>query len=121
MTRYATGRRFEYKVRKDLEQRGYYVERSAASKGAVDLFALGQQEILLVQCKQDGTLPAQEWNLLLSLARRADAPACNVLPILAQPEKQGRSVKIAYWELCDQRTYNQAPMTRFEPGGRDER
>ena len=49
--RYVSGRYFEYKTRKALEKEGYYVVRSAGSKGAVDLVALGEIGIRLVQVK----------------------------------------------------------------------
>lgn len=39
MTRYDTGRRIEYKAKKELEKEGYFVMRSAGSKGTFDLAA----------------------------------------------------------------------------------
>ena len=51
MNRYAKGRRFEYRVKEWLEERGFYVVRSAGSKGIADLVALKDNQTFLVQCK----------------------------------------------------------------------
>jgi Holliday junction resolvase len=51
MTRYAVGRRFEWRVRRYYEKLGYFVVRSAGSKGPVDLVALGGYRPLIIQCK----------------------------------------------------------------------
>ena len=51
MTKYESGARVERKVRKILEDQGYYVVRSAGSKGAVDLVAWSDQDIRLIQVK----------------------------------------------------------------------
>ena len=40
--KYEKGRRFEYKVKKFYEHLGYYVIRSASSKGLFDLIAFNQ-------------------------------------------------------------------------------
>lgn len=48
------GKQFEYQTRDILEDKGYYVIRTAASPlhGIVDLIAISEKEILLVQCKR---------------------------------------------------------------------
>ena len=48
------GKRFEYEARDILEDRGYYVIRTASSPlhGIVDLIAMNKKEILLIQCKR---------------------------------------------------------------------
>ncbi|MEM4275125.1 MAG: restriction endonuclease [Candidatus Nitrosocaldaceae archaeon] len=48
---YLKGRTFEYKIKRYLEGKGYYVLRSAGSKGPLDLIAIKGKEILLIQCK----------------------------------------------------------------------
>jgi hypothetical protein len=120
LTRYATGRRFEWKVRDELEANGYTVFRSAGSKGPADLIAFGDAEVLLVQCKGNGALPPKEWNALHELARLANPLADCILPILAQPIKQGKSVNVEYWELTDRKKGRSAPKVRFEPGVKQE-
>ena len=48
---YITGWQAEREARETLKKRGYYTVRSAGSKGLIDLVALKEDEILLVQCK----------------------------------------------------------------------
>lgn len=69
-TRYVRGRTFEYKARDDLHTNGYEVVRAAGSKGGTkaDLIAFKPGQLLLVQCKLDGKLPAAEWDRLLEVA-----------------------------------------------------
>lgn len=51
MTRYAKGRRAEWKTRDLLARQGYTVVRAAGSKGAFDLIAWSRTLALLVQVK----------------------------------------------------------------------
>jgi len=65
MTSYSKGANFERRVAKFLTNRGWLVIRSAGSKSPVDLVALRQGEVWLVQCKVDGyMLPAERLQLL---------------------------------------------------------
>jgi len=57
--KYQAGRRFEYAVKKYLEGKGYIVLRTAGSHGFADLVALGNSEILFIQCKY-GTKPTKK-------------------------------------------------------------
>lgn len=54
--RYVAGRNFEYKTKREWEEKGYLVVRSAGSKGPVDLVAIPngqpQQHVVLLQCKR---------------------------------------------------------------------
>jgi len=50
-TRYAKGRAREYKAMTMLRSEGWMVSRSAASHGAVDVFAAKDGNILLIQVK----------------------------------------------------------------------
>jgi len=72
---YALGRAFEYTVRNLLRKNGYFVVRSAQSKGAADLVALARGVVILVQCKRGGSIPAAEKEHLLALAERIGAQA----------------------------------------------
>ena len=54
MTHYAAGRRLEYIARDALRAQGYTVIRSAGSKGAVDLVAIGLDDVRLIQVKAEG-------------------------------------------------------------------
>lgn len=51
MSRYAQGRRYEYKAAKALREEGYTVIRSAQSKGLWDLTAVRHDHTKLVQVK----------------------------------------------------------------------
>lgn len=94
MSEYAAGTKFERKVRTDLRDNGYEVIRSAGSKTKVDLVAMKPGELLLVQCKRDGTLPPDEWDRLYDLARWISG-----YPILASNGERGRGVR--YDRLLD--------------------
>ena len=54
MSGYRRGRDLEYRARDRLIDRGYTVVRSAGSKGPVDLVAISQEQILLIQVKAAG-------------------------------------------------------------------
>lgn len=84
------GARFERKVIHDLEPHGYDCIRSAASKGAVDIVAVGSERtdfdklyglrypLLFIQCKlSDPMISPKERRALWDLAQRAGA-----LPII---------------------------------------
>ena len=87
---YVRGRRFEYKVKKLLEERGYIVVRSAASKGPFDLVALRFGEILLIQCKLDGNLSKAEKQQMIAAARVAGGK-----PLLAIKDKRTGEIRLA--------------------------
>ena len=74
---YEKGRRIEYIIKKKLEERGFLVVRSPASKGAFDLIAVapGGERILLVSCKADGYVPPSELKRLLEVAEKYGAEA----------------------------------------------
>lgn len=89
-TKYAQGRQFEYKVRDYLVEHGFFVIRSAGSKGVVDLVAFKTKEILFIQAKRTGILPPHEWNSLYWLATDLGA-----VPLMAQePSGRGQSVQL---------------------------
>lgn len=95
-TNYSRGEAFERRVKKDLESKGYFVVRSAGSKGPVDLVCfVGSMHLTsvvwLIQCKRDKRLPKKEREAMRELARKY-----TVCPILAyMPGKRG----IAYEEV----------------------
>ncbi len=77
-TKYRRGRRFEYRVRDVLKERGYFVMRSPASRSPIDLVAIEKGIVLFVQCKVGGELPPAGWNDIYDLAISAGA-----IPLLA--------------------------------------
>lgn len=71
---YVLGRRFEQAVRGRLQRRQYFVMRAHASKGVVDLLAVGPVTArlgisgLFIQAKRRGSISSTEWNAVYSLA-----------------------------------------------------
>ncbi|OYT30423.1 MAG: hypothetical protein B6U95_00355 [Thermofilum sp. ex4484_82] len=74
---YIKGRMFEYKVKKLLEKKGYFVVRSAGSHFP-DLVALKKGEIFLVECKRHDRIKKEEIKALIDLAEKVGG-----IPILA--------------------------------------
>ena len=85
---YRKGRRFEWEVRKLLEERGYVVIRAARSK-PVDLVAMKEGEILLIECKYDSYLSKERKEELIRIAEKAGAT-----PILAAKRRYNREVDL---------------------------
>ncbi|MHC1600108.1 MAG: restriction endonuclease [Candidatus Methanospirareceae archaeon] len=79
MAKYHRGRRFEYKVKRNLEDNGYLVFRMAGSK-PIDLIALKNGEVLLIECKTYKNVPKGEIEKLREMANRAGARAKIVTP-----------------------------------------
>jgi Holliday junction resolvase len=52
---YLSGRRKEYKIKRQLELEGWYVLRSAGSHGFADLVAISplKRKVRFIQCKPD--------------------------------------------------------------------
>jgi Holliday junction resolvase len=75
MSAYRNGYEFERTVAGDLSDDGYLVIRSGGSHGAADLVALKAGQVILVQCKSNGTISPADWNELLSTAVRVGAVA----------------------------------------------
>lgn len=92
MSRYSSGREFEWKVRDDLADNGYDVIRSAGSKTKVDLAAFKPGQAVFVQCKRDGKISPAERVELLRVASHIDA-----VPVVAW--KVPRIAAIRYWRL----------------------
>ena len=95
MSRYDGGADLERAAKKVLEDSGYYVIRSAGSKGVADLAALKRGEVLLVQCKTDGRIdPAGR------VALRTVAIPLGATCLVARWYKPGRAARtVAFDEL----------------------
>lgn len=80
--RYNRGRRFEYRVKDYLIKKGYFVIRSAGSKGVADLVAIepyyNHSKAYLIQCKY-GTAKINKQEVV-KLTRLADK--VNAIPVL---------------------------------------
>lgn len=93
MSRYSRGADRERKVAEDLRIQGYYVMRSAASHGAVDLIALRTGEKpRLIQVKTDAQFPFHHFGPaaraeLLKAAKQAGGVAELIWwPMRGQPQ-----------------------------------
>jgi Holliday junction resolvase len=76
MSLYARGANFERKVKKELETDGWFVVRSAGSKGVADLVAVNQKGVpMFVQCKLSGIITKQEVATLEEFAHKYHARA----------------------------------------------
>lgn len=83
-TKYESGRSFEYRVRDWLRDRyGYYVFRSAGSRGFADLIALLPHQVLLVQCTTSDESKSASYRQRF----RDEAGRCGGMPIIAYKER----------------------------------
>ena len=107
MTRYEGGAELERAAKKVLEDNGYYVIRSAGSKGIIDLSAFKVGETLLIQCKTDGYLtPAERVSL------RKLAMLLGVVCLVARWHKEGRAARVvAFSELMSMGPAGHRPWT----------
>ena len=86
------GANFELQIMSHLAEHGYDVARSSGSRGKVDVFAIGDGELVLIQAKiSKATLPPAERLAVLSLALR-----CGAVPVSAW---RGTDGVINYREL----------------------
>jgi len=83
---YSSGRRFEWSVRNLLESCSWVTVRAAKSK-PVDLVALKDGRILLIECKYNTRISKERIGYLRKLAGKAGAR-----PILAVKKKYERSI-----------------------------
>jgi len=78
-SRYRKGHRWELKVKKMWEAKGFVVYRSAGSKGAADLIALRDGQIVLIQVKVNSKPSRSEVAKLLKEAKKCKATALVVV------------------------------------------
>jgi Holliday junction resolvase len=67
---YRRGRRFEYKLKKELEKYGFLVVRSAGSRSPFDLVALNQSYIFFIQLKYNKKISKQEFEKFYDFAEQ---------------------------------------------------
>lgn len=96
---YQRGSAQERRLKVRLESEGYYVIKSAGSKGAADLVAIKPYQILMIQAKLNDKISVEEWNTLYETARRLRA-----IPVLCF--RGG-----ALWRL----TGSRRPRSRLKP------
>lgn len=115
-SRYTRARTFEYKVRDDMAARGFIAVRSPASKTPADVYCIGLERDVFIQCKTNGVLGPREWNKFLAYCR-----SVNAIPVLAMRGRNNRGIKymlITDWKVPHKRQ----PMIDWIPieGGRIE-
>ena len=92
--RYEKGRRFEYRVKRELERQGYVVFRCAGSK-PVDLIAMKRGgPNLIVECKLNGKFSRDDLWKLFFLAEDAGA-----VPMIAW--KEGRLIRLKRLDISE--------------------
>lgn len=94
---YARGARVENQVADHLRERGYDVIRSAGSKGAADLVALSEGEVLLIQVKIGASIlpgPADRTRLMRIAGRNRLTRA-----VVAYRDPDSRTVAFRWREL----------------------
>ena len=74
MANYHRGRSFEQRVKEYLQSLGYYVMRSASSKGIADLFAAKRGKGFLLQCAYSSASVCGKWGEVAGLARKTGLP-----------------------------------------------
>ena len=105
---YKMGRDLERRTRLKLMAAGYFVVRSPASKSKVDLTAVRNGEVLLIQCKRNGVIPKDEWNELVDIAEMAGAK-----PIIVENPHAGRT---NWWEITGKKVVRgDSPKVPFPP------
>lgn len=110
MTHYDRGRSFEYRVIDDLEVSGWVSVRAAGSKGPTkaDIIAFHPVKgIILVQCKINGIVSAEEWNRIYEVSGWTPGTKA----IIAERPKRG---VIAYWQITGERIPYKPAMNRIE-------
>lgn len=99
VNQYRSGRRIEIQVADDLGARGYDTVLSSVSKGAADVVAFHDGEILLVQVKRDDTVrvtPAERQQLLRVAARIG---AVAVVAFSVRDDSDRRRTRLVYRQL----------------------
>ena len=89
---YRRGADLERAAKRYLEDNGYYVIKSAGSKGVADLVAIKPGETLYVQCKLDGYLLPDERVRFRQAALKSGA-----VPLVARWTKNGRAARRLGW------------------------
>jgi Holliday junction resolvase len=76
ISRYAKGRSREYRTMSILKREGWLVSRSAASHGAVDVFAARDGRMLLIQVKSGkARVKKEELEALVEWGKRSSSDA----------------------------------------------
>lgn len=85
---YRKGRKFEWQVKRLLEVNGWLTVRAARSK-PLDLIALKNGSILLIECKYSSAISREDRSKMIEMARIAAGK-----PILALKKKYERRIRL---------------------------
>lgn len=109
-TRYCSGRTFEYRVKKHLEDVGFFVMRAPQSKGPADLIAYTHGTCLLVQCKIGDWHEVDTWNEFYRISVKHHA-----VPIYATKRENGL---LALYRITGEkdRSRRAMPMVEYDTG-----
>lgn len=115
-SRYAKARDFEYKVRDDMAKHGWVTLRSPASRTPTDVYCIGTERHVFIQCKTNGVMGPREWNRFWVYCKSVDA-----VPVLAMRGARGKGIR--YMLLTGPKDgRGRQPMVEWIPmeGGRHE-
>lgn len=91
---YNRGSAFERRIKRELEDAGYYVTKSGGSKGLVDLSVVdGSGHPYFLQCKKDGRVSKEDYLKLDKLGRDFSTPV-----VLVSKPKRNEPVRFA--DIC---------------------
>jgi len=97
-SRYRKGHRWELKIKKIWEEKGYVVYRSAGSKGAADLITLKDGKIVLIQVKVNKKPYLSEVAKL-----KKEAKKCKATPLLVLWNSKKREIEVYNLNLAKRR------------------
>ena len=93
---YKSGRAYEYKARKILEREGFYVIRSAGSRGIIDLVAIKPNKIKLIQVKSTSRDEIKIPNELKEFAKKYSNQMVEVELWVFKKGKKLEKIKLGY-------------------------
>ncbi len=85
---YRKGRKFEWQVRRLLEKKGWFTVRAARSK-PLDLIALKNGSILLIECKYSSRISQKDKSKMIEISKITYGK-----PILAIKKKYERRIRL---------------------------
>lgn len=115
-SQYSRARSFEYAVRDDMAGHGFVAVRSPASKTPVDVYCIGMDVKVFVQCKTNMRVGPKEWNKFYAYCLSVGA-----IPVIAGRGPNNRGIRykvVTGWKVSRGRQ----PFEDWEPieGGRVE-
>ena len=107
------GQEFERLTVADLETDWPYVTRASNSKGIADVVAIRPGEVLFVECKTNGILGVEQWNLLYHGAIAAGGTPLCAMPV--DRRKNRGADRIRYMRLLAPKDGTRGVRQPWEP------